>query len=250
LEARVRALMGAATSETVSADAGEEWGQLNALVESVASRHPERYAVGPNRRLWRDRDSAAAGRTTADGDLPELAVIGSGNLGMVWFPRLPRRPTLGEIEERWPGLVAGLTATEGVGLLLVRAANEDAVVFGPRGAHYLATGAVEGEDPLAGYSSRAAPDLLRLDAMPQCGDLVLISRIDQWGQTHAFEGLVGSHGGLGGAQNRAILVYPHGWTLDDDLLGDVDGRRIPVGARAVHRQLVRWRQRATAGDRP
>jgi hypothetical protein len=57
---------------------------------------------------------------------------------------------------------------------------------------------------------------------------------------HAFEGQVGSHGGLGGAQNLAVLLHPAELALDDDLLEDVGGARMPVGADRVHEQLVRW----------
>jgi hypothetical protein len=60
---------------------------------------------------------------------------------------------------------------------------------------------------------------------------------------HAFEGQVGSHGGLGGAQNRAVLLHPADLPVDDDLLADVDAERMPVGADRVHEQLVRWATR-------
>ena len=50
----------------------------------------------------------------------------------------------------------------------------------------------------------------------------------------AFEELVGCHGGLGGWQGQAVLVHPAGWPVDEDL----------VGAESVHRQLVRWLERA------
>ena len=57
---------------------------------------------------------------------------------------------------------------------------------------------------------------------------------------HAFEGQVGSHGGLGGDQNRALLLHPSGLVVDADLLGDVDGSAMLVGAEQVHIQLLRW----------
>ena len=41
----------------------------------------------------------------------------------------------------------------------------------------------------------------------------------------AFEELIGSHGGLGGWQTRASLLYPADWA-----------RQEPLGAPAVHRQ--------------
>ena len=64
---------------------------------------------------------------------------------------------------------------------------------------------------------------------------------------HAFEELVGCHGGLGGWQNRAVLLHPADWTLDEDLLDrSVPGEAVLCGAEAVHRQLVRWLERSGA----
>ena len=64
-------------------------------------------------------------------------------------------------------------------------------------------------------------------------------------EVHAFEELVGSHGGLGGWQNRACLVHPADWPIDDDLVDrSVPGEEMLYGADAVHRQLVRWLERA------
>ena len=73
------------------------------------------------------------------------------------------------------------------------------------------------------------------------------STVDPSGRIHAFEDQVGSHGGIGGPQNHAILIHPRDWSLDVDLLEDVDGVRMPVGPVAVHRQLLRWRRRLGAG---
>ena len=98
-----------------------------------------------------------------------------------------------------------------------------------------------------GYPSRTAADLSRLGRLPHCGDLVLISTVDRSGRIHAFEDQVGSHGGIGGPQNHAILIHPREWALDDDLLEEVDGVRMPVGPVTVHRQLLRWRRRIGAG---
>ena len=68
--------------------------------------------------------------------------------------------------------------------------------------------------------------------MANVGDLVLVSRLDPGTEeVAAFEELVGSHGGIGGWQTEAILVYPAGWSCLD---------RAPVGPAAVHRQLVQW----------
>jgi hypothetical protein len=49
---------------------------------------------------------------------------------------------------------------------------------------------------------------------------------------HAFEEQVGSHGGIGGQQNEAVLLHPV------DL--PIEGEEPLVGPEAVHRQLLRW----------
>jgi hypothetical protein len=185
-------------------------------------------------------------KQVSDG-LPELAVTGGGNLGMVWFPRLPSRPDVDAVSDTWPNLLPGLLSTSGVGLVMVLGASGTPLVFGPQGVRDLAGGVLEGQDPLIGYPSRAAADLARLGGLPHCGDLVLFSTVDASGRIHAFEDQVGSHGGIGGPQNHAILIYPRTWELDEDLLEDVDGVRMPVGPVAVHRQLLRWRRRVGAG---
>jgi hypothetical protein len=240
---QVRALMDDSSVSAVQQTRGEDWGPLNTLVTSVLGRRtsePDKLVLGPDRNL---QDTGGPD----DDSLPDVAVIGSGNLGMVWFPRLSERPTLDDVNARWPRLVPGLALTEGVGLVMVQDADGDPVVFGSKGVHNLATGAVEGTDPLSGYAGRAAGDLRRLSGLPDCGDIVLVSTVDELGLVHAFEELVGSHGGVGGSQNDALLVYPADWALDPQLVEDVDGRQMLVGPVAVHSQLLAWRRTFGAG---
>ena len=80
-------------------------------------------------------------------------VLGSGNLGLVYLMEEPRRLTLEELNERHPELIPSLRAHPHVGWLLVRSAEHGAVALGANGAHYLAEGKVEGEDPLAPFSA-------------------------------------------------------------------------------------------------
>jgi hypothetical protein len=84
--------------------------------------------------------------------------------------------------------------------------------------------------------------------MPGAPDVLVHSTVDaQTGEVHAFEELVGCHGGLGGWQNSAVLLHPSEWPVDDDLLDrSVPGEAVLCGADAVHRQLVRWLERIGA----
>ena len=234
---RLAELMRTGKVDLVESTAGEEWGPVNALVSSVLSPRRGRSdapVLGPDR------------KPAGDG-LPEVAVTGGGNLGMVWFPRLPSRPDVDAVSNAWPNLLPGLLSTTGVGLVMVLGSAGSLLVFGPHGVRDLAGGVLEGDDPLVGYPSRTAADLARLGRLPHCGDLVLFSTVDASGRIHAFEDQVGSHGGIGGPQNHAIVIHPRSWDLDEDLLDDVDGVRMPVGPVAVHRQLLRWRRRIGAG---
>lgn len=189
--------------------------------------------------------AALAGRTTPDGtvslDEPEvpppadestIAVVGSGNLGLVWFTGHDHRLTLEELEGLHPGLVGKLAAHPGVGLLMVRSAELGAVVFGPRGIRYLADDRVEGEDPAALFGPNTVKSLQREDAMTHAPDLLLLSQYDPvMGEVAAFEELIGSHGGLGGPQTEAFILHPSEWTLDEE---------VPLGAPAIYRNLRRW----------
>lgn len=227
---RVAELMrthGDETSLLTTTEGGEERGPMNALLSSVVGegeRRPE--------------------PVVADSDDPEVVVTGGGNLGMVWFPRLAERPTLTEITSHWPDLVEGLLGSPGIGLVMATGDDGEPVVLGPRGSRGLgAGGIVDGEDPTAGYPSRTRKDLARLHGLRDAGDLVVISTVDELGGIHAFEGQIGSHGGIGGPQNEAVLIHPRDWVVDPDLTEEVPElgtTPVLVGAWNVHRQLRAW----------
>ena len=253
----VRELMAEPGVAGVESADGEDWGPLNALLTSVLGRPGDPVVLGPDagddRRRGRTRREegvprvrehgrAARGGAPAGQEVPDVVVVGSGNLGLVWFPDAPRRLVLEEVQERWPGLVPGLAARLGVGVVVVDSRSRGLVAVGASGLRLLeAEGdVVEGDDPLAAYPQRARADLVRAARLPHTGDLLLVSAIGPRGQVHAFEGQVGSHGGLGGAQNLAFLLHPVGLVVDDARCEDVDGRRMLVGPDAVHAQLVAW----------
>jgi len=154
-----------------------------------------------------------------------------------------------ELNVRFPTLVAGLLAEPGVGFVVADSARGP-LALGPDGVHVLREGVVEGVDPLAAFGPRAAGDLARVAHMDIAPDLYVHSTLDaRTGEVHAFEELVGCHGGLGGWQNEAVLVHPADWPLDPDLLEDsVEGEALLYGAEAVHRQLVRWLERCGARE--
>ena len=165
-------------------------------------------------------------------DASTIAVVGSGNLGLVWFTGHDHRLTIEELEELHPGLVGALSRHPGVGMLLVRNRDRGAVVLGHRGLRYLDTDVVEGVDPSTVYGPHTVISLQREDAMANAPDLLLISQYDPvLGEVAAFEELIGSHGGLGGPQTQPFILHPSDWALDE---------AVPLGAPAVYRNLRRW----------
>ena len=175
-----------------------------------------------------DRDDAAP----VAPDASSIAVVGSGNLGLVYFTGNDHRLTVEELETLHPGLLARLAAHPGVGLLMVRSQAHGAVAFGPAGTRYLDEDRVDGEDPTTIYGPNTIHSLRREDAMPHAPDLLLLSMYDPvMGEVAAFEELIGSHGGLGGPQTEAFILHPAAWTLDEP---------VPTGAPAIYRNLRSW----------
>lgn len=238
----------ARADRTASAATGpvEPWGPVNTLLTEISGRPgagaaATRAAVR-SRTVDREVTLGPAGERKSPiglagaGEAHEISstdvlVVASGNLAMVYFTRHPGKPTRTEIHAAYPGLVDGLAAHPGVGLVVVDDGSGP-VAIGNRGEHHLRDGRVSGEDPLAAYGPRARADLLRHQGVEHVGDLVLISAVDSGTEeVAAFEELVGSHGGLGGWQTNAFLLHPAEWAVAEEPL---DG---PV---AVHRQLVTW----------
>ena len=171
----------------------------------------------------------------------QVVVLGSGNLGLVYLMEERRRLTLEEIEERHPRLVPALREHPHVGWLLVRSAEHGAVAIGARGIRYLADDRVEGEDPLAGFSAHAADHLRRSDGFEHVADIMVNSFYDhQLDEGCAFEELISFHGGMGGSQTRACLLYPARLSLPAEPI---------VGAEKAHEVLAGWR-RLLQGDPP
>jgi hypothetical protein len=244
LEELVLSLM--QTDEDAAAATGEveAWGPVNVFLSQLTGQ--DSVSGRLTRRALRMRDSdSALGPTAADHEAasggddrrPPVVVVGSGNLGGVWFPRLPGRLTLRELEGHYPGLVQALADNLAVGFVVVMT-EQGPLAVGPSGTHLLRDGRVDGDDPLAGFGPDARADFARVAEFEHAPDIYLNSLYDPvLDEVAAFEELVGCHGGMGGWQTRPILVYPSRWTVDDDLLDPV-GRL--YGAESVHRQMVRW----------
>jgi len=165
----------------------------------------------------------------------ELVVLGSGNLGLIYLLDGDRRRlTLEEIDARHPRLVPALREHPHVGWLLIRSEQQGALVLGPRGTRFLATGEVEGEDPLAEFSPNAASHLARSDGFTHAADIFVGSFYDPTLEEGcAFEELISFHGGLGGPQTRPFLLYPTALARPSGPI---------LGAPAVNEILRGWRR--------
>lgn len=248
LEDVVRQLMGGADSVSTAVGQVEEWRVVNSFASELTRA---RGAATMARRALRSRTmrqatgatrtaevAAAVEPNEQDPDGPELIVCPSGNLALVYFPEIEGRVELETLNEKYPDMVDALAHHPGVGVLMVRSAAHGALALGGSGVRYLDSKKVEGEDPLEPFGPYAADGLKALDAMSNCGDLVVISMLaHDSGQVAAFEELIGSHGGLGGPQNEPMILYPSDWQLEAEPL---------VGAPAVHDQLLRWLGHAAA----
>jgi uncharacterized membrane protein YvlD (DUF360 family) len=182
----------------------------------------------------------ATGRAQAD-DVPgdevgggDAIVLGSGNLGLVYLMERNERLTLEEIDDLHPDLVPALRAHPHVGFLLVRSRADGPLAIGPRGVRHLASGRVEGEDPLAPFSPTAAQHLLRADGFRHVADIMVNSFYDpELDEGCAFEELISFHGGMGGPQTRPFIMHPVGLTPPEGPLRS---------AEAVHGLLMGWRE--------
>jgi uncharacterized membrane protein YvlD (DUF360 family) len=226
LEDVVRQLMRGGAEVVAATHEAEQWGRVNALLTEVTAEGG--LAGGMTRRIQRRRPPE---ESPPDAQHPDLVVVASGNLGLVYFPRVPGRLTLEDLAELHPRLLAGLAMHPGIGFVMVRSRVHGPLVIGADGTRRLRDDHVEGTDPLAPFGQHAAEDLRRHDMLPHVGDILVNSRIDgSTGEVAAFEELVGCHGGLGGWQSRAALIHPAELPAPGRL----------VGADSVHHQLVAW----------
>jgi uncharacterized membrane protein YvlD (DUF360 family) len=230
-------------AEDVHADAGREddaAAYLGASLtelgrdETVAARGARRAAKRLGHGASRDDVRAVGagdGRPGADA-LPELSVMASGNLGLISFPREAGRMTLERLEELHPRLLPALRDHPGIAFAMVRSERHGTLALGRDGVYHLASGHVEGKDPLAPFGPEAARHLRRTDSFPHCPDVMVNSTYwEETGEVAAFEELVGSHGGMGGTQSHPFVLHPADLLWPDEPV---------VGAERVHGILTGW----------
>jgi len=214
--------------EVASLDAPvEDWGRMDSLAEDLSGGG----LTGRAARRAADASRRHVDEGTEAVDTAPITVLGSGNLGLLYVHSRVRL-TLDDLQERWPKLVPGLCAHEGIGFIAGLDAAGVPWALGAEGRIRLDTGEASGPDPLRPYGEHAARVLRRAVLMPEAPDLYVNSRIDDVTlDIAAFEPLVGAHGGLGGWQDRAVLLAPRA-------LADVLPAVRIEGADQLHEVLV------------
>lgn len=224
--------------------ADEAWGNLGGAVTQIANADGATATLvrkGVERRQPEGSSEARLGPEAENdeinekiehaSDKPDVVVLASGNLGLIYFPDSPDRLDRERIDRDYPGLITTLATHSGVGFVMVDAAGGP-LAIGADGVHHLATGEVEGKDPLEHFGKHAARHLARNNGFANAPDVYVVSMYDpESGEVAAFEELVGSHGGLGGTQAEPFALVPSEWSAAPDEI---------IGARAMHLQLVDW----------
>jgi uncharacterized membrane protein YvlD (DUF360 family) len=240
LEAAIAGLLPATATVAGTTDAVESAG----IGRRMAAEIGRGTGFGPlmaRRMPAMQRQRLGAGTGAATKDTADVVVASSGNLAHVYVTSLPGQATGEAIEASWPGLIEGLRRHPGIGALVARSPAGSAQVLGSRGSVDLGSGRVDGVDPLDGYGPVAADAIRRLASFSTSGDLMLLGAINRvTGEVTALEGLIGSHGGLGGWQTEPFILVPAELSLTGEPL---------VGAPAVHRELLAW-QRVAATAPP
>ena len=150
----------------------------------------------------------------------QTLVLASGNLGLIYFTDWSDRMTYEQIEDAFPGLINGLAHHEGIGFVMVKSEIYDTIVFSDDDVLYLDTEEYYGNHFLDKFGENTIRKLKRTDGFAHVPDILVNSSYDiESDEVHAFEELIGSHGGAGGNQQYPFILYPSEWTLEDEILG-------------------------------
>ncbi len=177
----------------------------------------------------------------------DVVVRASGPLAHVYIAITPDPLSLSEIAVQWPHLLDALIEHPGIGLVVGRE-GETVFLMGRHGARIVrpdGRSQIHGQDPLADPErmalegrwldpERTAQELARLAQLPESGDLILLGAWDGWAVV-TFEDQRGTHGGFGGAQEVAFLIFPLDRSLHPQVWRD---------ARDFHAFLSRTYQKA------
>ena len=143
-----------------------------------------------------------------------IRVVAAGPNAFVYFVDTPEPLTVDRIDERYPALAARISATQGVGLVLVRSATGPLCFW--RGSAYALDALDKG--PFAGRADleRVVEGIRDLMAMPSAGDLVLYGTNAPPGNV-SFIAEVGAHAGPSVDELHTFLIHPPSVTVPEPI---------------------------------
>lgn len=167
-----------------------------------------------------DAEIELADDKVIDKGTAQTVVLASGNLGLIYFTDWDKRLTYEQIEDAFPGLINGLASHEGIGFIMVKSTVLGTVVLSDDDVYYMDVDEYDGERFLDKYGENITQHLKRTDKFNHVPDILVNSSYDtENDEVYAFEELVGSHGGVGGTQQRPFIVYPSDWTINKKIVG-------------------------------
>jgi hypothetical protein len=140
----------------------------------------------------------------------DVVVRVSGPLAHIYFNVSEQRLNLSEIALLYPALLNHLIDHPGIGLVAGRE-REETVMMSQSGTLTVndATSRLQGDHPLDGLADPAtqAARIDHLASFPRSGDLIVLGAWNN-GTVVTFEDQIGTHGGLGGPQEKPFILYP------------------------------------------
>lgn len=172
-------------------------------------------------------------RTAIDG---HIALTYSGGLAHMYFKDISHRMHRGEIEERFPGLIAKVAHTPGIEFVMLRDQEDDLIVTGDSEVRSSPTGGLArpARDLLSRYDDPdfVAHQLHRLNLFDRAGDLIIAGKYEGGKQVN-FEHQVGGHGSIGGEQLHPFVMAKREWGFKTERV---------YGAQDLHPLLMRLRK--------
>ena len=159
-------------------------------------------------------------KTTVSEESAQTIVLASGNLGLIYFTDWSNRMTYEQMEDAFPGLLKGLAHHDGIGFVMVKSDIYDTIVLSNDDVFYLESKEYSGNPFLEKFGKNTISKLERTDKFAHVPDILVNSEYDlDTGEVHAFEELIGSHGGAGGNQQYPFILYPSNWNLEEEIFG-------------------------------
>ncbi len=241
LEAIIGKLLGTSSVSSSTAPVEQESVARSLLAHESANRGIIGSAAESLSKKYRRKTLEKPVLEAASPSDAEIVVTGSGNLGNVWLKKFSARPSRAQIDESYPGFLDKLLKHRGIGLVIIPDGEDGPVCIDANGQLNLKTGRVKGKNPLKLYQNIRRQDLLEVATDPNAPDIQIVSSMQpSTREVHAFEELVGNHGGIGGWQTEAILLRPKSLKISKRYYEDEK----LYGSTTIHSIFLDWLEKA------